>query len=106
MFDTLVSGEGALDDPITGTLYEGHAPAVTRQMQRTPAYEATADTAQFTLWREPVEESRWPVGKTCLITRKHTTARWDVGREGTAIWIALADGDTSLWIVEGEACAS
>jgi hypothetical protein len=100
LFATLTPGEGTLDDPITGTLYEGHAPVVVDRMRRAPAYEPTLDTVQFTLWREPVEQSRWPVGKTCLMTRKHTTAKWDTGREGEAIWISLAEGHTSLWVVE------
>jgi hypothetical protein len=100
MFDSLESDDGGLDDPITGTLYEGHAPAV-RRPPDAPAYESTADTAQFTLWREPpVEESRWPVGKTYFVSRPHTRAKWDLGREGRALWISLAGTHTSLWVLE------
>jgi hypothetical protein len=86
---------------MTGTLIEGYPEATTRyRREEERGYAPTDSYALFTITRNEVRGSRFPVGITHPIYRDRTTARWDSGREGTALWISIARGHTSLWTVE------
>jgi hypothetical protein len=88
---------------MTGTLIEGYPEETTRF--RSPGdwnYEPNEYYALFTITRDAVDASRFPVGVTYPVHRNHATARWDPGREGKALWVSITTGHTSLWIVEDE----